>query len=79
MNAAKLPHHGSKENFNVDLLNWLSCLRVSFACFGSPNRYNHPSSDVMGIAGSYSYVMGVNQYKSNILTERIDVRKKIHH
>lgn len=75
----QLPHHGSKENFNIDLLNWLRSLRVSFACFGNPNRYNHPSSDVMGIAGSYSYVMGVNQYKSNILTERIDVRKKIHH
>lgn len=72
----QLPHHGSKENFNVDLLNWLRSLRVSFACFGNPNRYNHPSSDVMGIAGSYSSVMGVNQYKSNILTERIDVYKR---
>lgn len=72
----QLPHHGSKENFNIDLLNWLRSLRVSFACFGNPNRYNHPSSDVMGIAGSYSSVMGVNQYKSNILTERIDVYKR---
>ena len=72
----QLPHHGSKENFNIDLLNWLRSLRVSFACFGSPNRYNHPSSDVMGIAGSYCSVVGVNQYKSNILTERIDVYKR---
>lgn len=72
----QIPHHGSKENFNIDLLNWLSNIRVSFACFGSPNRYNHPSSDVMGLAGTYSHAVGVNQFKSNVLTERIDVEKR---
>lgn len=72
----QIPHHGSKKNFNIDLLNWLGRIRVSFACFGSPNRYNHPSSDVMGIAGTYSYTAGVNQFKSNVLTERIDVEKR---
>lgn len=69
----QLPHHGSKENFNIELLNWLKYLQVSFACYGSPNRYKHPSSTVMGAAGTYSHVVGVNQYKSNVLTERIDV------
>ena len=72
----QIPHHGSKKNFNIDLLNWLGRIRVSFACFGSPNRYNHPSSDVMGMAGTYSYTAGVNQFKSNVLTERIDVEKR---
>ena len=72
----QIPHHGSKENFNIDLLNWLGRIRVSFACFGSPNRYNHPSSDVMGMAGTYSHAVGVNQFKSNVLTERIDVEKR---
>lgn len=72
----QLPHHGSKENFNIELLNWLGNIRVSYACFGSPNRYSHPSSDVMGTAGTYSHVVGVNQYKSNVLTERIDVSMK---
>lgn len=71
----QLPHHGSKENFNVDLLNWLDHLQVSFACYGSPNRYNHPSSVVMGTAGCYSHVVGVDQCKSHVLTERIDVVK----
>ena len=71
----QIPHHGSKENFNIELLNWLKNLRVSFACFGSPNCHNHPSSDVMGMAGSYSYAIGINQFKSNVLTERIDVWK----
>lgn len=73
----QLPHHGSKENFNIELLNWLGNVKVSFACYGSPNRYNHPSSVVMGLAGTYSCAIGVNQYKSNVLTERIDVRKRI--
>lgn len=72
----QLPHHGSKENFNIELLNWLDRLQVSFACYGSPNRYNHPSSDVMGTTGTYSHVIGVNQFKTNVLTERIDVIKK---
>ena len=72
----QIPHHGSKKNFNIDLLNWLGRIRVSFACFGSPNCYNHPSSDVMGMAGTYSYTAGVNQFKSNVLTERIDVEKR---
>lgn len=72
----QLPHHGSKENFNIELLNWLGNVTVTFACYGSPNRYNHPSSDVMGTAGTYSYVAGVNQFKSNVLTERIDVRRR---
>ena len=72
----QLPHHGSKENFNIELLNWLGNLMVSFACYGNPNRYNHPSSDVMGTAGTYSHVIGVNQFKSNVLTERIDVGRK---
>lgn len=71
----QLPHHGSKENFNVDLLNWFYNLQVSFACYGSPNRYNHPSSDVMGTTGTYCYVTGVNQFKTNVLTERIEVYK----
>ena len=72
----QLPHHGSKENFNIDLLSWLKNLQVSFACYGSPNRYNHPSSDVMGTAGTYSHVIGINQFKTNVLTERIDVLKR---
>ena len=72
----QLPHHGSKENFSVDLLNWLNILQVSFACYGSPNIYNHPSCDVMGTAGSYCHVIGVNQFKSNVLTERIGVYMK---
>ena len=72
----QLPHHGSKENFNIELLNWLGDAIVTFACYGSPNRYKHPSSDVMGLAGTYSYVAGVNQFKSNVLTERIDVRRR---
>lgn len=72
----QLPHHGSKENFNIELLNWLGDATVTFACYGSPNRYKHPSSDVMGLAGTYSYVAGVNQFKSNVLTERIDVRRR---
>lgn len=72
----QLPHHGSKENFNVDLLNWLYDLQVSFACYGSPNWYHHPSTDVMGTTGTYCYVTGVNQFKSNVLTERIEVYKK---
>ena len=72
----QIPHHGSKENFNIELLNWLKNLRVSFACYGRQNLYNHPSSDVMGIAGSYSYAIGVNQFKSNVLTERIDVLRR---
>lgn len=72
----QLPHHGSKENFNIELLNWLGNLMVSFACYGSRNRFNHPSSYVMGLAGTYSHVFGVNQYKSNVLTERIDVCKR---
>lgn len=72
----QLPHHGSKENFNIELLNWLGNLMASFACYGNPNRYNHPSSDVMGTAGTYSHVIGVNQFKSNVLTERIDVGRK---
>ena len=69
----QLPHHGSKENFNIDLLNWLENLHVSFACYGTPNRYNHPSSDVISTAGTYCCVVGVDQNKSNVLTERIDV------
>ena len=69
----QLPHHGSKENFNIDLLSWLKNVQVSFACYGSSNRYNHPSSDVMGTAGTYSHVIGVNQFKTNVLTERIEV------
>lgn len=69
----QLPHHGSKENFSIDMLNWFNHVRVSFACYGSPNRYNHPSNDVMGLAETYSCAIGVNQYKSNVLTERIDV------
>lgn len=72
----QLPHHGSKENFNIDMLSWLKNLQVSFACYGSPNRYNHPSSDIMGTAGTYSYVIGVNQFKANVLSERIDVLKR---
>lgn len=72
----QLPHHGSKENFNIELLNWLGNVTVTFACYGSPNRYNHPSSDVMGLAGTYGSAIGVNQYKSNVLTERIDVMKR---
>lgn len=72
----QLPHHGSKENFSVELLNWLNYLQVSFACYGTPNRYNHPSSDIMGLSGTYSHVIGVNQYKSNVLTERINVWKR---
>lgn len=71
----QLPHHGSKENFNIELLDWLRNVKVAFACYGSPNRYNHPSSDVMGLVGTYSCAIGVNQYKSNVLTERIDVWK----
>lgn len=71
----QLPHHGSKENFNIDLLNWLGNRIVSFACYGSPNQYKHPSSDVMGLADTYGFAIGVNQYKSNVLTERIDVRR----
>ena len=72
----QLPHHGSKENFNIELLNWLERVRVAFACYGSPNKYNHPSSDVMGLAGTYCYAVGVNQTKSSVLTERIDVWKR---
>lgn len=72
----QLPHHGSKENFNIELLNWLNSVHVSFACYGTPNRYNHPSSDVMGTAGTFSRVVGVNQTKSNVLTERIDVKRR---
>ena len=71
----QLPHHGSKENFSIDLLNWLNNLQVSFACYGSPNRYNHPSSDVMGATGTYCYVTGVKHFKSNVLTEWIGVYK----
>lgn len=73
----QLPHHGSIENFNTDLLDWMENLQVTFACYGSPNRYNHPSSDVMGTAGTYSHVVGVNQFKSNVLTERIVVWKRL--
>ena len=72
----QLPHHGSKENFNIELPNWLERVRVAFACYGSPNKYNHPSSDVMGLAGTYCYAVGVNQTKSSVLTERIDVWKR---
>ena len=71
-----IPHHGSKNNFNIGLLDWLNHIRVSYACFGSPNRYNHPSSSVIGVAGTYSSVVGVNQYKSNLLTERIEVYRR---
>ena len=72
----QLPHHGSKENFSIDLLNWLENLLVTFACYGSPNRYKHPSTSVMGAASTFSIAVGVNQYTSNVLTERVDVYEK---
>lgn len=72
----QLPHHGSKENFNIELLDWCGSTIVTFACYGSPNRYNHPSSNVMGLAGTYCHAVSVTQHKSNVLTERIDVWKK---
>lgn len=69
----QLPHHGSRKNFNVDLFHWLGRLLVSFACYGSPNSYNHPSSYVMGTANTYCHVVGIDQYASVPLSERVDV------
>lgn len=40
----QLPHHGSKHNFNDDIINLHAC---AVACYGIGNRYGHPGLEVV--------------------------------
>ena len=42
----QIPHHGSKHNFNLKLLDIESC-RVYFVSAGLNNKYKHPDGDVI--------------------------------
>jgi hypothetical protein len=42
----QVPHHGSKHNFNLKLLDLESC-RVYFISAGLKNRYKHPNGEVV--------------------------------
>ena len=69
----QLPHHGSIHNFNVDLLNWAGSHLISFACYGKKNSFHHPSSVVMGTAGTYGVSIGMDETESHALCLRTDI------
>lgn len=43
----QIPHHGSKENFDSDMLNNLPQIECAVISFGTDNLYGHPSSWVI--------------------------------
>lgn len=78
----QLPHHGSKENFGKDSLDFLFDAKdikchmplLCFASFGSTNCYGHPSDNLISLLSTYpSYFIGVTEAKHNTLRQRIDV------
>lgn len=47
----QIPHHGSRNNFDIDTLNMMSYYECSpknaFVCYGTKNRYLHPSKTLL--------------------------------
>lgn len=78
----QLPHHGSKENFGKDSLDFLFDAKdikchmplLCFASFGSTNSYGHPSDSLISLISTYhTYFRSVTEARQTAMRQSIDV------
>lgn len=70
----QVPHHGSKNNFNSDLLFICNGYQLCFASFKKQNHYGHPSYKVVEDIMQSNDFIGVSEDRDSVL---IDIIKEI--
>lgn len=70
----QVPHHGAKESYNVNLLNYFPDNRYYALSYGIRNRYGHPSHMVIcSIISNFKYLFLVNEDVRSMCTQIIEV------
>ena len=72
----QIPHHGSRNNFDLDSLDMMrdyGCMPdYTFICYGTKNRYKHPSIRLVDMLLKKTRVCSVNE---NLLRQEILIMK----